>query len=106
MRVRVCRVRMSQEASVLYEPAKSLWIPGQNKATSRSLCHGYKQTPSAIDEDVRIKLIFVDRKANLAQLRLQFRVDVTLLCVCMIYTQKAEAQGFKAMYDVRYNQLL
>ena len=24
----------------------------------------------------------------------------------MIYTQKAEAQGFKAMYDVRYNQLL
>ena len=32
--------------------------------------------------------------------------DVTLLCVSMIYTQKAKAEGFKAIYDVRYIQLL
>ena len=28
-------------------------------------------------------------------------VDVTLLCVSMICTQKAKAEGFKAMYDVQ-----
>ena len=63
-----------------------MWIPGQNKATSRSSCHCQKQTPWAINENVRLN--FVDRKANLAQLRLQFRgkCDITL-CVHDIHTK-------------------
>lgn len=45
-------------------------------------------------------LKFVDRKEYLAQCDSSSAVDVTLLCVSMICTQKAKAEGFKAMYDV------
>ena len=75
----------SQE--IVEQATRRCFIPGQkNKATSRSLCHYYKQTPSAIDEDVGVKIR--GQEGVFSPVRLQFRgrCDITL-CVHDMHTK-------------------
>lgn len=61
--------------------------PGQkNKATSRSLCHYYKQTPSAIDEDVGVKIRRQEGVFGPVRLQFRGRCDITL-CVHDMHTK-------------------
>ena len=67
----------SQE--MVEQATRRCFIPGQkNKATSRSLCHYYKQTPSAIDEDVGVKLRRQEGVFGPGRLQFRRRCDITL----------------------------